>query len=1092
MAAFNFPNSPSVNDLHTENGVTFKWNGTIWLRVGNSYSDISTLNVSGISTFNDVVNIETDDNNALNIIDTTASFRPTINFKKNDSGTVSTLMQIRVEGTNGLDIKDGSGNRRLRIKSDGKVGIGTDDPNSLVNVYSGRTSPGTSTVYPFTSAQSGTYSYTPYLHELTIHNDIRGTEGSFAGIFFRAGSDSDGQKIGAARISAVETGDYKADLVFGTRNTTFAERLRITSTGRVGIGTDNPSHELDIESVHPTIELKDSDNNYIFQLTQSGSATYVDFDTAGGGSSSLRIRNATNEKLRITSAGKVGINEDDPQALLHVANDNGQTLPTISASFPLIVTKDSNSGIAIISKNDAKSILAFGDTDDADRGKIQYTHTSGSDVDSMQFLTAGSERLRIDSSGDVKFWGTTTNNSTNKSVNLTAPSWNTGEEDVNLVQVENEQSFNQISFGGGTSGLNAATTLRFLTASAVNTTAGTERLRIDSSGRVGINESSPQSLLDIHDSTSANDTPEIRIESFRPIIRFADRSGAHADSEICGDDGIKFRISTESDNDTALTERVRITSGGQLHVGNTTNNAINNALFKAVADDGEAANLYVGQFINREATAGQSFGVNIQAGSSSDDHGFRVKNRANDAFHFLVRGDGKIGIGTDNPGSYKTQIETTDQNVLRLVTDSDDANGVELVLRKDSASPADNDNIGNIYFQGNDDSGNATFYSSIEAYSDDVSNNSENGYIRFRTRNNGSMGERLRICSDGRVGIKFLGDYTMNPNSTNLVIGDGGSGVGMTLWTASGADNQTISFQTNETLSRAEGEISYGPSHTTVTNDRHAMMFRANSNERLRITSGGEVLIGRSAWGSNAHPNDINKLVVTGTSPADAYDSQLYLEGSETSGAVDTGGALAFGGHDGGSYRNWANIYGMKENGTGSNTASYMAFHTRENGGNPAEKLRITSGGQTRMNPPAANGSSSLISEKQALIGTKHFYTVFHTFSGGAGSVNSPLAVNSKIPTNTCGTVEIMAGWANGNGLRYQKYSWIASGATSITQRINEFNSRYGVSISVSTPTMSISGDWVNWSFAFSDGQGSKMENLKIHFEYFHQFRVDG
>ena len=51
MAAFNFPNSPSTNDLHTENGVTFKWNGTIWLRVGNSYSDISTLNVSGIGTF---------------------------------------------------------------------------------------------------------------------------------------------------------------------------------------------------------------------------------------------------------------------------------------------------------------------------------------------------------------------------------------------------------------------------------------------------------------------------------------------------------------------------------------------------------------------------------------------------------------------------------------------------------------------------------------------------------------------------------------------------------------------------------------------------------------------------------------------------------------------------------------------------------------------------------------------------------------------------------------------------------------------------------------------------------------------------------
>ena len=33
MAAFNFPNSPSVNDTHTENSVTWKWDGTVWKRV---------------------------------------------------------------------------------------------------------------------------------------------------------------------------------------------------------------------------------------------------------------------------------------------------------------------------------------------------------------------------------------------------------------------------------------------------------------------------------------------------------------------------------------------------------------------------------------------------------------------------------------------------------------------------------------------------------------------------------------------------------------------------------------------------------------------------------------------------------------------------------------------------------------------------------------------------------------------------------------------------------------------------------------------------------------------------------------------------
>ena len=34
MAAFNFPNSPSVNQTHTENGITFRWDGSIWKRAG--------------------------------------------------------------------------------------------------------------------------------------------------------------------------------------------------------------------------------------------------------------------------------------------------------------------------------------------------------------------------------------------------------------------------------------------------------------------------------------------------------------------------------------------------------------------------------------------------------------------------------------------------------------------------------------------------------------------------------------------------------------------------------------------------------------------------------------------------------------------------------------------------------------------------------------------------------------------------------------------------------------------------------------------------------------------------------------------------
>ena len=36
MAAFDFPNSPNTNDVYTANGVSFKWNGTVWQRISAS------------------------------------------------------------------------------------------------------------------------------------------------------------------------------------------------------------------------------------------------------------------------------------------------------------------------------------------------------------------------------------------------------------------------------------------------------------------------------------------------------------------------------------------------------------------------------------------------------------------------------------------------------------------------------------------------------------------------------------------------------------------------------------------------------------------------------------------------------------------------------------------------------------------------------------------------------------------------------------------------------------------------------------------------------------------------------------------------
>ena len=136
---------------------------------------------------------------------------------------------------------------RLRIKSNGSVGIGTNNPVTRLHVADTNT-----TVWPFASAVTGTYGYTPYPHELVIDNDVKGTTGSFAGIYFNAGADTDGSKVSTARIAAVDTGDYKADLVFATRGYASGgggaddhkEHLRIASTGNMSLGTTNVTEGL--------------------------------------------------------------------------------------------------------------------------------------------------------------------------------------------------------------------------------------------------------------------------------------------------------------------------------------------------------------------------------------------------------------------------------------------------------------------------------------------------------------------------------------------------------------------------------------------------------------------------------------------------------------------------------------------------------------------------------------------------------------------------------------------------------------------------------------------------------------------------------
>ena len=124
------------------------------------------------------------------------------------------------------------------------------------------------------------------------------------------------------------------------------------------------------------------------KLDQDGAFTFNE-DSA---SVDFRVEGNTDTHALMVdgSSDNVGIGEDVPEGKLHIFTGDASVGPNAQAD-ELIVEGSGHTGISILSGNDDKGNIYFGDSGDDDIGSITYHH----DGDSMRFTTNASEKIRI-------------------------------------------------------------------------------------------------------------------------------------------------------------------------------------------------------------------------------------------------------------------------------------------------------------------------------------------------------------------------------------------------------------------------------------------------------------------------------------------------------------------------------------------------------------------------------------------------------------------------------------------------------------------------------------------------------------------------
>jgi hypothetical protein len=175
--------------------------------------------------------------------------------------------------------------------------------------------------------------------------------------------------IEAAQPTITSTGTLTNFTSTGIDDNATSTAITIDSSERVGIGTASPSEILHIEGNSPYLVISntgenvggikmydsaDSGGQYFHLTYDSASSNEVSFDTGASGEYTFNVNTA--EKMRIDSSGNLGIGTASPAGKLHIYNGAINVDTTSTSLFGTRYTSGSGSNNIILQKSQSDTI----------------------------------------------------------------------------------------------------------------------------------------------------------------------------------------------------------------------------------------------------------------------------------------------------------------------------------------------------------------------------------------------------------------------------------------------------------------------------------------------------------------------------------------------------------------------------------------------------------------------------------------------------------------------------------------------------------------------------------------------------------------